>query len=198
MPKSKNTTVKREIKERSFFSQIKWNESYVSLLIGLFVVIVIAGLGIFFARSQKITQTSSTQTQTNKQQNELASNSQKTYIVKSGDDLWKISEKFYKSGYNWVDIAKANNLANPGIIFTGTKLTIPNVKAKAITVSTQQEKETNKSISGNSYTIEKGDNLWGIAVRAYGDGYSWTRIVQANNLSNPDLIFSGNILKIPR
>ncbi len=84
------------------------------------------------------------------------------------------------------------------MIFTENKLTIPKIEAKTITVSIQQKQETNKSIAGNSYTIEKGDSIWDIAVRAYGDGYSWTRIAQANSLENPDLIFSGNVLKIPR
>jgi len=202
MPRSKKTTTKREIKKKNFFSLIKWDESYVSLLIGVIVVIVIAGLGIFFVRSQKTTQTSSTQfnpsLQIQEDKNVKKDNNQKTYTVKPGENLWSISENFYKSGYNWVDIAKANNLENPGIIFTGNKLTIPKIETKTITVSIQQKQETNKSIAGNSYTIEKGDSIWDIAVRAYGDGYSWTRIAQANSLENPDLIFSGNVLKIPR
>ncbi len=202
MPRSKKTTTKREIKKKNFFSLIKWDESYVSLLIGVIVVIVIAGLGIFFVRSQKTTQTSSTQfnpsLQIQEDKNAKKDNNQKTYTVKPGDNLWSISENFYKSGYNWVDIAKANNLENPGMIFTENKLTIPKIEAKTITVSIQQKQETNKSIAGNSYTIEKGDSIWDIAVRAYGDGYSWTRIAQANSLENPDLIFSGNVLKIPR
>ena len=202
MPRSKKTTTKREIKKKNFFSLIKWDESYVSLLIGVIVVIVIAGLGIFFVRSQKTTQTSSTQfnpsLQIQEDKNAKKDNNQKTYTVKPGDNLWSISENFYKSGYNWVDIAKTNNLENPGTIFTGNKLTIPKIEAKTITVSIQQKQETNKSIAGNSYTIEKGDNIWDIAVRAYGDGYSWTRIAQANNLESPNLIFSGNVLKIPR
>src|SRR5207248_9194835 len=29
---------------------------------------------------------------------------QKIYTVAPGDDLWHIAEKFYKSGYNYVDI----------------------------------------------------------------------------------------------
>ncbi len=53
-------------------------------------------------------------------------------------------------------------------------------------------------ISGTSYTIVSGDNLWDIAVRAYGDGYRWTEIASANALENPDLIFPGNTLKLPR
>jgi len=190
----------REGSKNNFFSKIKWTESYVSLLVGLIVVVVIVALGIFFVRSQKPTQTSSTKfgpsSQTQKEKN--AKKDQRTYTVKSGDNLWKISEDFYKSGYNWVDIAKANNLENPGKIFAGNKIVIPKVEPKAITVVALKKEEVGKSIAGNSYTIEKGDNLWDIAVRAYGDGFSWTRIAKANSLENPDLIFSGNVLKIPR
>lgn len=205
MPRNKKIAAKKEIKKKGFFSQIKWDESYVSLLIGIIVVVVIAGLGIFLARSQKITQTSSTQFkpsiqgQEDKTANGNNQNSKKTYTIKSGDNLWIISENFYKSGYNWVDIAKANNLKNPGMIFTGNKLIIPKVEAKIIAKeSMKQKNDVGQSISGNSYTIKKGDSLWNISVRAYGDGYSWTRIAQANSLKNPNLIFSGNVLKIPR
>ena len=203
MPRSKKTTIKREIKKKNFFSQVQWDESYVSLLIGLIVVVVIAGLGIFFVRSQKISQTSSTQfdpsIQIQEEKNANKNNAQNTYIVKPGDNLWSISENFYKSGYNWVDIAKANNLENPGMISAGSKLIIPKAEPKLTTVgSNSQIAQENQSIAGNSYTIAKDDNLWSISVRAYGDGYSWTRIAQANSLTNPNLIFSGNVLKIPR
>ena len=128
-----------------------------------------------------------------------------TYIVKKDDTLWKIAENKYKSGYNWVDIQKANGLTNPGILYAGTKLILPNVQSKTATVMTSDPKEqtitsamqTNK-ISGTSYTIVKGDTLWDISVRAYGDGYAWTKIARANNLDNPSTIHSGNRLTIPR
>ncbi len=55
-----------------------------------------------------------------------------THTVAEGEDLWKISEKYYESGYNWVDIAEANNLSNPGNITVGQELTIPSVSAKVI------------------------------------------------------------------
>jgi nucleoid-associated protein YgaU len=49
----------------------------------------------------------------------------KKYIVKRGDYLWAIAEKEYNNGYRWVDIARANNLANPNIIHAGNELIIP-------------------------------------------------------------------------
>jgi nucleoid-associated protein YgaU len=128
-----------------------------------------------------------------------------TYIVKKDDTLWKIAENKYKSGYNWVDIQKANGLTNPGVLYAGTKLVLPNVQAKTATVMTSDSKgqtmisatQTNR-ISGASYTIVKGDTLWDISIRAYGDGYAWTKIAKANNLSSPGVIHPGNKLTIPR
>lgn len=119
------------------------------------------------------------------------------YEIKQGDSLWSISEKIYGSGYNWVDLAKENNLSNPGLIHSGNKLTIPDVPK--ITVATVQLTQNNgPSISGSNYTIVKGDNLWTISIRAYGDGYKWIEIARANNLPNPDLIYAGSTIKIPR
>lgn len=120
----------------------------------------------------------------------------RTHTVVAGETLWSISEKYYGSGFNWVDISKANNLDNPGAIETGQKLTIPDVTSELATTVTETS-DTN-AISGATYEVVKGDNLWNIAVRAYGDGYRWVEIARENNLVNPDLIHAGNILVLPR
>ena len=36
----------------------------------------------------------------------------KVWIVQKNQSLWMIAEQAYGSGYNWTDIAKANNLAS--------------------------------------------------------------------------------------
>ena len=116
------------------------------------------------------------------------------YTVAAGDNLWVIAEKQYKSGYNWVDIARANNLSNPGMITAGQKLKLPNVEQKIATVSRQQNEAkeavsqpTFTKITGDNYAVAKGDTLWNISVRAYGDGYQWVEIASANNFQNPTL-----------
>jgi len=185
--------------------KISWRDSYGSLLLGM-VVVVVVGLIIFsFVKNKgNLQQTSSVKNNavSEEQADKSKSSLPKTYTVVAGDHLWSISEKFYKSGYNWVDIAKANNLANPSIVHAGVKLTIPDVKPKIITMVQQKEKASEapatNAIKGTSYTIVSGDNLWNIAVRAYSDGYRFVEIAKANKISNPDLIFSGNKLKIPR
>lgn len=119
----------------------------------------------------------------------------KTYTVVAGDNLWKIAEAAYGSGYNWKDIAQENNIVNPDQIEVGQKLSIPQVASATPTVT---QTTGNQAITAATYTVVRGDNLWNIAVRAYGDGYQWTKIANANKLVHPNLIHSGNVLILPR
>ncbi|HUW21047.1 MAG TPA: LysM peptidoglycan-binding domain-containing protein, partial [Candidatus Bathyarchaeia archaeon] len=125
-----------------------------------------------------------------------------TYQVKENESLWKISEKFYQSGYNWSDIAKENNLSNPNLLAVGQELKLPKVALrKPVEEIAQAEPvlgETETSISGDSYVVQKGDSLWKIAIRTYADGYKWTEIAKTNNLAYPDFLEVGQELKLPR
>ncbi|MDP2586122.1 MAG: LysM peptidoglycan-binding domain-containing protein, partial [Candidatus Levybacteria bacterium] len=132
-------------------------------------------------------------------------NASSTYTIKPGDDLWTISENLYKDGFKWTEIAKINNLENPGLIYAGNKLVLPKIiQEKQVAINTQPSLEIsakviqNNSITVNTYVVVSGDNLWNIAVRAYGDGFKWREIAEANDLKNPSLIHPGNNFKIPR
>lgn len=54
------------------------------------------------------------------------------------------------------------------------------------------------TITSDSYTVQSGDWLSKIAGRAYGDVMKYDAIAKANNISNPDNIEVGTVLKIPR
>lgn len=128
----------------------------------------------------------------------LNTGSEKVHTVVKGETLWSIAEDSFGSGYNWVDVKKANNLTSD-TIEVGQKLTIPDVAPKQPTATKQVATvKTEASITGDSYTVVRGDNLWKIAVRAYGDGYQWVRIAKANKLVNPGLIHAGNVFVLPR
>lgn len=123
----------------------------------------------------------------------------KTYSVQEGESLWSIAEKTYKDGYKWVEIAKANNLANPNAIEKEQKLQLPQIDTKAVAQDTGKNTEMNAPNNlPKTYTVMKGDDLWDIAVKMYNDGYKWTEIAKANKLTNPNTIHSGNVLTIPR
>jgi len=50
------------------------------------------------------------------------------------------------------------------------------------------------------YVVQKGDTLWAIATATYGDGNRYPEIFEANKpmLTDPDLIFPGQVLRIPQ
>ena len=49
------------------------------------------------------------------------------------------------------------------------------------------------------HTVEKGDTLWAVAEKAYGNGAKYQEIFEANKpmLSHPDKIYPGQVLRIP-
>ena len=189
--------------------KVKTAESTISMFFGI-VVVVIAGVLLFnyfknYVKKQS-TDESQTAESTESVFNESVEEGQPAYNgelpakyqVLKGDSLWSISVKFFGYGYNWVDISQENNLTSPNMLEVGQELSIPNVEAKKPLLAENKETQITNTIDGDSYTVEKGDNLWNISVRAYQDGYKWVEIAKANNLSNPDFIYSGNTLSIPR
>jgi nucleoid-associated protein YgaU len=50
---------------------------------------------------------------------------EQVYVIQPGDNLSKISKYFYGNANKYMDIAKANGLADPDKIKVGQKLTIP-------------------------------------------------------------------------
>lgn len=71
-------------------------------------------------------------------------------------------------------------------------------KAK-VKKTTARETKTTKSSSVKTYTVKKGDSLWSIAKRFYGNGNQYPKIYNANKdkIKNPNLIYVGQVFKIP-
>jgi nucleoid-associated protein YgaU len=183
------------------------DESVVSMVLGAIVVVLVAVMayGYFKNRQPAANVVGTPAEQTTNENGELTNPTATvalpvSHTVVAGENLWVIAEKYYRSGYNLVDIVTANSIMNPDGLEIGQTLTIPNVYVRLpLTVDTSiQQSVTLSAITGTKYTVLSGDNLWQIAVRAYGDGYKWPEIAKANNLDNPDLIFAGNTLSIPR
>ena len=51
--------------------------------------------------------------------------------------------------------------------------------------------------SGSQYKVQKGDTLFGIAKKSYGDGKQWTRIAEANPGLRPETLKVGQTIAIP-
>jgi len=122
------------------------------------------------------------------------------YVVQPGDTLSGIARAFYGNGDLWQTIFNANKdkIVDPHWIYPNQQLVIPAATYTASAVSTT----TTASQTGRGmgpYTVRSGDTLSGIAAYAYGNANTWWTIYRANTdkISNPDLIFPGQVLAIP-
>ena len=201
MPIKKISKNKKLVSKFDIQNLIRNSDSYKSLIYGIITVVVLTlviflGINTLSKNRAEITENAATTLQ----------DLEKTaYVVSEGETLWSIAETKYGDGFKWGEIAKANKITDPTTLEKGTKLVIPVIvkKTAAPSIVPAESKildtiQSDKKIVGNSYTVVQNDNLWNIAVRAYGDGYRWVEIAKVNNLTNPDLIFSGNVFKLPR
>lgn len=74
------------------------------------------------------------------------------------------------------------------------------VQTPTATVKKEEpDQPENPAVTDNkTHTVVKGDTLWGIAKKYYGNGEQYTKIVSANPaIKNPDLIYPGQVFTIP-
>ena len=97
------------------------------------------------------------------------------YVVQRGDTLYQIATRFDTTVER---IVEENNISNPNLIYPGEVLRITNV---------------DNQVRNIEYVVVRGDTLSQIA-RKYGTTVQ--SIVENNNISNPNLIFPGEILNL--
>lgn len=204
---SKGQSAPKRIKKILKF--FKLNENTISTIMGGVVVVVIAGLIFNYFRTTNLKSWQGTllseEEAVTTSAEALSDKVIAIHRVVKGEDLWHIAEKYYRSGYNYVDIMKENGIGGKGVIVAGQDLRIPKVEAKRLTVVevkdivVKAEEKIESSISIGEYTVQKGDSYWSIAVRAYGDGYQWPKIYWANKalFPNPDVIFANTKITVP-
>src|SRR3989344_4675846 len=177
--------------------RLQSTDSFVSMALGLAVVLVLGMLIVNYTTSKRGAKPGAVSDQKKEASTTLNTGTPPTtHTVVEGETLWSISEKYYKSGYNWVDVQKSNTLANADYVEVGQVLTIPSVTPIAIPTG-QTLATSTEAAKPKEYTVVAGDSLWTIAMKIYADGYKWSEIAKANSLANPDLIFSGNVLQLP-
>ncbi len=145
------------------------------------------------------------------------------YTVQPGDNLYRISLKF---GVSADAIARANGIINPNILFVGQRLIIPvsasataqptasstsaateaatvtvteAATAAATSVATVEATTQATTVPATgaipaTYTVQPGDNLYRISLKF---NTTMQALMQLNGLANPNVIYVGQVLKIP-
>ncbi|MCA9309568.1 MAG: LysM peptidoglycan-binding domain-containing protein [Phycisphaerales bacterium] len=107
------------------------------------------------------------------------------YVVRSGDDANRISERFYGTSRHWKAIMRANPNVSFDRLRAGRTIRVPvdpeNVQGLPASDDPPPTPEPDPVIT---YTVRSGDTLSGIASTVYGRSALWTLIRDAN----PDLI----------
>ncbi len=96
------------------------------------------------------------------------------YTVLDGNTLWGIANFF---GTTTDEIVKLNNLETPELIYPGQQLKIP----------------VGKPMPPKFYAVRPEDTLYLIAKRY---GLEVADIQHMNNLSNPNLIYPGQLIRL--
>lgn len=108
------------------------------------------------------------------------------HTVQRGESLARIAQAY---GVTWPDLVAANGIVNANRIFAGQQILIPGATAPIAVAAAPAPTGAQRT-----HIVQPGEHLAAIAQRY---GLSWMAVAQANNLLDPNRIYSGQSLIIP-
>jgi len=104
-------------------------------------------------------------------------------VVKPGETLSEIADR---QGVSLTRLMQANGISNPNLVVAGQRLVVPGARSSAAAPGAGG--------SRGRVTVQPGETLSEIADR---QGVSLTRLMQANGISNANLVVAGQTLVVP-
>ncbi len=108
---------------------------------------------------------------------------EQTCIAQQGDTLYRIGLRY---GVTWQALMRHNDMLDPSDLSAGQELKIPPGGAARTPLTWD---------GVSTYTVQHGDILYDIGPLF---GMSWREIAAFNGLADPNQIYVGQVLKIPR
>ncbi|WP_317853925.1 LysM peptidoglycan-binding domain-containing protein [Chakrabartyella piscis] len=102
---------------------------------------------------------------------------------------YTILEKGGEQGDFWVNMVWKEYNEAKSIVYEWTV-----TETESTLVETGYERDS-KDVA-DTYTVQSGDTLWAIAKKEYGDGSLYMTLANNNGISNPDLIYPGQVLTL--
>jgi len=120
------------------------------------------------------------------------------HIVAPGETLNMIARRY---GVTLSALLDANNIPDPNRLLVGQRVVIPGAAASAptdtdplVAVNPLAATPEAPAAQVRTHVVKRGEGLARIAARY---GISWQALANFNNISNPDLIYAGMVLRIP-
>ena len=77
------------------------------------------------------------------------------------------------------------------------KVSAATADKKVVFIPAKEERPPSSNQPNNkTYTVKSGDCLWNICKQYLGDGSKYPQIAKINNISNPNLIYPGQVIKL--
>jgi nucleoid-associated protein YgaU len=126
------------------------------------------------------------------------------HLVRPGDDLWGLAERYYGDGRQWRRIATANPTVltgGPDRLSVGWRLTVPDPVPPEPRPGAEGPAVGGPAaeVPGLAVTVRTGDSLSSLADRELGAAERWPELYRANRaqLSDPDDLDAGMRLVVP-
>lgn len=107
--------------------------------------------------------------------------------VEMGLEEYTIVEQGGEQGDFWVEIALKEYRKMQSIAYRPA--------SDGNTLEKQPAQRPAKEMA-KTYVVKKGDNLWNIAKKELGDGSKFGELAKKNGISNPSLIYPGQVIKL--
>ena len=112
------------------------------------------------------------------------------YEAQRGETLWLVAERLWGDGRTWPALWALNRqqVPNPGFLAAGTVLRLPAAVPAPV------------ALAAPPHRVWRGDTLWAVAGRTFGDSGAWPLLWGWNRdqVADPDRIYPGQALRWPR
>lgn len=119
------------------------------------------------------------------------------YIIRAGETLYGIADKFYGNGKRWREIKAANEDINESQLVKGQVIVVPDVPI----LDDLGDAHLFRAGGANHvvYKVKWGDSLYKIADAVYGNGNAWKVIYESNKgiINSTRDLSVGQILILP-
>jgi len=131
------------------------------------------------------------------------------HTVGQDESMWFLAKMLTGDANNWRVLAQINGLGEDGALKIGQSIRVPGA-LKRVPVDGQEQviaaattdttvADSSQDIPTQTVTVNAGENMWFLAKRTTGNAANWTKIAEANGMteSQASLIRYGQEIKIP-